>query len=254
MKNFNIKQILQTLSGVSLFALATFFIFSSAKSDTIRRCEGIKINIKDNANELLVNNKDIENWVTNNGQELLLGKTINSIDLEGLERKITNSGIIKNCEAYIDLKGNLILDVEVYNPIARILGNGSFADRYMDEEGHFFPTSKNFTPTVMLVSGSYFNNRKGLESMKNYDLLSFIKQINKDEFWNAQITRIDVNINKEIQFVPLLGENIVEFGKPEKIDTKLRKLMVFYKKIMPLDQWSGFKHVSVKYDGQIVCN
>ncbi|MCY1373242.1 hypothetical protein D9M69_605030 [compost metagenome] len=123
----------------------------------------------------------------------------------------------------------------------------------MDEKGHFFPVSKNFTPTVLLLSGEFFRDRKGLESSQNKDLLDLVNTVTADEFWNAQITRIDVDRRKEVRMEPLLGENIIEFGKPEKVQTKLEKLMVFYKKILPLEQWSAFKHISVKYDGQIVC-
>lgn len=254
MKNIDFKKILYTLSGLSLAAVAVFLIFSSAKSNEIRRCEAVIINIKDDARQLLVKKTDVESWATQNNSEPLVGKTINEINLEGLERRVESSGMIKECEAYVDLKGNLILDVEVFKPVARILGGTTFPDRYMDESGRFFPISQNYTPTVMLVSGSYFNDRKGLESTKNQDLRNFINQITQDNFWNAQITRIDVSRNKEILMVPMLGNNLVEFGKPINVNTKLEKLMVYYKKILPQKQWSNFSKVSVKYDGQIVCN
>jgi len=106
---------------------------------------------------------------------------------------------------------------------------------------------------VLLLSGEFFRDKKGLESSKNKDLLNLVNTVTSDEFWNAQITRMDVDRRKEVMMEPLLGENIIEFGKPEKIPAKLEKLMVFYKKILPREQWSTFKHVSVKYDGQIVC-
>lgn len=254
MKNFTLKKALYTLGGGGLAAIALFLILSSAKSDSIRRCAGLVINIKETSKQLLVKPEDVKKWATLSGSELFEGKVIQEIDLKAVERRVENSGIIKDCQAYIDLKGNLILEVDVFKPVARILGNGRYPDRYMDKSGRFFPVSKNFTPTVMLLSGEYLNVRKGLESEKNKDLVGFINNITEDEFWNAQITRIDVSKTKEIQMVPLLGENIIEFGKPEKVETKLQKLMVFYKKIMPEDQWSSFSRVSVKYDGQIVCN
>ena len=253
MKNLNFKALFHTVGGASLAALVLFLVFSSAKSDAVRRCQGLVIRIADDDRQLLVKKDDVEKWVTHNGNEPLTGKTIASIDLKKLERRVENSGIIQDCQAWLDLKGNLILDVQVYKPVARILGNGNFPDRYMDENGHFFPVSKNFTPTVLLLSGDFFRDKKGLESSRNKDLLDLVNTITADEFWNAQITRMDVDRRKEIRMEPLLGEKIIEFGKPEKVQTKLEKLMIFYKKIMPQEQWSSFKHISVKYDGQIVC-
>lgn len=253
MKKLNVKTIFHTVGGASLAALALFLIFSSAKSDAVRRCQGLIIRIEEDDKQLLVKKADVEEWVTREGNEPLTGKTIASIDLKKLERRVENSGIIRDCQAWLDLKGNLILDVKVYTPVARILGNSRFPDRYMDENGHFFPVSKNFTPTVLLLSGEYFRDKKGLESSQNKDLLDLVNTVTSDEFWNAQITRMDVDRRKEIQMEPLLGENIIEFGKPEKVQAKLEKLLVFYKKILPQEQWSSFKHISVKYDGQIVC-
>ncbi|WP_367915619.1 cell division protein FtsQ/DivIB [Leadbetterella sp. DM7] len=253
MKKPDFKTVFHTIGGVALAALALFLVFSSAKSDAARRCEGLIIRIQEDDRQLLVKKADVEKWATREGTEPLTGQSLASIDLKKLERRVENSGIIRDCQAYVDLKGKLILDVQVYKPIARILGDGGFPDRYMDEKGHFFPVSKNFTPTVLLLSGYYFRDKKGLESAQNQDLLKLVNTITGDEFWNAQITRMDVDRYKEIQMEPLLGENIIEFGRPEKIQTKLEKLLVFYKKILPREQWSSFSHVSVKYDGQIVC-
>ncbi len=249
----NIKTILNTVGGVSLAALALFLVFSSARSDTERRCQGLMIRIEEDAKQLLVKKEDVEKWVTNAGNEPLMGQPVVSVDLKMLERRVENSGIIRDCQAYFDLQGNLHIDVKVFTPVARILGNSRFPDRYMDGEGHFFPVSPNFTPTVLLLSGEFFRDKKGLRSEQNRDLLTLVNTITGDEFWNAQITRLDVNRHKEVKMEPLLGKNIIEFGRPEKIQTKLEKLMVFYKKIIPREQWSTFQHVSVKYDGQIVC-
>ena len=248
-----IKSILNTLAGASLATLALLLVFSSARSDSERRCQGVIVHIEDEAKQLLVKQEDVEKWVTNNGNEPLAGLPVATIDLQLLERRVENSGIIRSCQAYFDLKGNLHLDVEVYTPVARILANSRFPDRYMDKNGHFFPVSKNFTPTVLLLSGEFFRDKKGLQSAKNRDLLELVNTITADEFWKAQVTRIDVDRHKEVRMEPLLGQNIIEFGRPEKIGVKLEKLLLFYQKILPREPWSTFQHVSVKYDGQIVC-
>lgn len=252
MKNYG--KILQTIGGISLALLGIILVLSSARSDSIRRCSGLNIKLIDDRNQYLVTEKDIENWATQNGIEKFDRMPIKEIDLANVERRITNGGVVKTCEAYFDLNGKLTLEVEVFKPIARVLAGHSFPDRYMDDEGHFFPVSKNHKPTVLLLSGNYFNNRTGLKSEKNRDLLELINKLERDNFWNAQITQLEINSSKEITMVPLLGNHIIEFGKPENVENKLKKLIVFYKKILPEDKWSNFSKVSVKFDGQIVCN
>ncbi|ADQ17734.1 hypothetical protein Lbys_2038 [Leadbetterella byssophila DSM 17132] len=251
MKNW--KSILYTIGGGCLAALAVFLMFSSAKADEKRMCEGVIVRIKDEDKQLLVKQADVLQWATREGTFPLKGMPLSRIKLKTVEQRVESSGIIKECQAYVNLNGYIILDVVVYKPMARILGNARFPDRYMDETGHFFPVSKNYTPTVLLLSGPYFEQIKGLKSEENKDLLELIQTVANDEFWSAQITRMHVDKHKEIQLEPLLGEHLIEFGKPQKIRTKLEKLMVFYTKILPQDAWSKFTEVSVKYDGQIVC-
>lgn len=253
MKNIQLKKALQTAGGIGLgLALITLF-FSSAKSDIGRRCTGMKIHLADNSRQLIVQEADIKNWATLEGKEQFDGTPVQNINLSKIERRVLGNGNIKEVDAFVDLNGKLILNAEAYKPVARIMANHSFPNRYMDIDGHFFPILPNHTPTLLLVSGDYFNTRKGLESEKNSDLLAFIQRIVEDDFWNAQITQINVNSNKEISIVPLMGNHIIEFGKPVNVESKLKKLMIFYEKIMPQEKWSNFTTVSVKYDGQIVC-
>ena len=138
--------------------------------------------------------------------------------------------------------------------MGRILSDTENPDRYIDAEGNIFPTSKHFSPTVLLISGSYANKVKNLNSEKNADLLSLINIINEDEFWSSQITQIEISEQKEINMIPLMGNNIIEFGKPENVAAKLDKLLIFYKQILPQKIWGDFSKISVKYKGQIVCN
>ena len=185
---------------------------------------------------------------------LLKEKSIENINLEKVEKRVLESGTVKSCKAFFDLHGYLVLDIEAYKPVGRILSNSENGDRYIDNEGNIFPISKHFSPTVLLISGTYINRLKSLKSEKNSDLLDLINTISEDEFWSAQITQIDVNENKEVSMIPLMGKNIIEFGKPENINAKFDKLLVFYKQILPQKIWSDFSKVSVKYEGQIVCN
>jgi cell division protein FtsQ len=67
-----------------------------------------------------------------------------------------------------------------------------------------------------------------------------------------------VYVQKDGQFllVPLVGEQIIEFGKAETdkvVEEKFSKLKVFYKEAIPYEGWEKYKSISLKYDKQIVC-
>lgn len=254
MKLPNLKKTRNIVIASLLGVLAIFLVLAATKNNSSRRCKGLDVRIKDNTEQFLITNDDIEKWVTNYGNDPFEGKIIENITLSKVEKRVTESGNVKSCQAYFDLQGKLVLDIEAYKPVARILSNNSGPDRLIDEDGNIFPVSKHFSPTVLLISGPYVNSLKSLKSEKNQDLLSLINVIHEDEFWEAQITQIEVDKDKEIQLLPLFGKNTIEFGKPEKINSKLHKLMVFYKQILTQKDWSEFSKVSVKYEGQIVCN
>jgi cell division protein FtsQ len=254
MKIPKLKKTINYIIGGSMAAFAVFLILAATKNNAQRRCQGLETKIKDNSEQFLVTKEDIEKWVTQYGNDPFEGKIIENINLEKVEKRVLESSTIKSCKAYFDLQGFLVLDIEAYKPVGRILNPYQTGDRFIDNEGNIFPISKHFSPTVLLISGDYVNNLKSLKSEKNSDLLELINRINEDEFWSAQITQIDVNKHKEVKMLPMMGKNIIEFGKPDNITSKFEKLLIFYKQILPQKIWGDFSTVSVKYEGQIVCN
>lgn len=79
-----------------------------------------------------------------------------------------------------------------------------------------------------------------------------IEKITGDEFWNAQITQLDIDNKLRITLYPQVGNEVIEFGKPEDIDTRFKKLKIFYKEILPKVGWNKYDRVNLEYEGQIV--
>jgi cell division protein FtsQ len=233
-----------------LVVFLLFFINFKSSSD---RCQGLLINIENNNEQYLVTKSDIEKQVTKYGQDPVEGKVLEEINLHIIEKRVLGCPQIKSCEAYTDTKGNLIVNAIPFVPIARILPTNASISKYLDKEGNGFPLSNYHSPRVMILSGNFFNKYKSLKAEDKSDLLSFINYIINDEFWNAQIHQINIDENKEITLIPLLGNHIIEFGKAEKVEKKLEKLMIFYKQILPEKNWESFKKISVKFANQIVC-
>jgi cell division protein FtsQ len=82
--------------------------------------------------------------------------------------------------------------------------------------------------------------------------MNLIKTLREDEFWSAQIAQIDIDSKGKITLLPQVGDVKVEFGKPVDEKTKLKKLMIFYKEILPRVGWNKYKRVNLEFDGQLV--
>ena len=216
--------------------------------------QDIKISLESSSESYFINREDILNILNNNGQELIVGAHISSVDIKTLENRINDHAYISSAQVYKDLQGNLIVNATQAQPVARILsGEG---DRYLDSKGNFMPFSHRYTPRVILISGNYSQllddqNIKNTEyGASIFDLLSFIRN---DTFWKAQIAQVDIDKNGEIKFYPQVTKQTVEFGLAENVESKFQKLKIFYKEILPQKGWNSYAKVSVKYQNQIIC-
>ncbi len=187
--------------------------------------------------------------------ENLRGASIGQLDLKTIENKIKSDAYIKNAELYSDIKGNLVVNVELRRPIARIVRSYG-PSVYIAEDGAIMPVSEKFSARTLLISGAQANKimheENILEAEGGEGLFYMINLIRKDEFWKAQIAQVDMASINKITLYPQIGGQLIEFGKLENIDVKFSKLKVFYKEILPQKGWNTYHRVNLEYDGQIV--
>ena len=82
--------------------------------------------------------------------------------------------------------------------------------------------------------------------------MQVINTIRTNEFWNAQIAQMDIDSKGNITLFPQVGDLRIEFGQPINEKTKLKKLMILYKEILPRVGWNKYKRVNLEYEGQLV--
>jgi len=208
----------------------------------------------DNQNENhFLDEADIAKLVQPAGQKLA-GKRADDINLRGIENKLMYDKHILDAELYSDLKGNLVVNVEMRKPIARIVQSDA-PDAYIAEDGVIMPVSERYTSRVVLVSGHVKDLLESQDLNKTEEgkqLLSMIEFVNDDKFWKAQVAQLDLSANGKITIYPQMTAQRVEFGKPDDIENKFRKLMIFYKRILPQRGWTKYERVNLEYAGQII--
>ena len=94
---------------------------------------------------------------------------------------------------------------------------------------------------------------KNISSDNYAPLYKLINKIRNDKFWSAQIAQIKLQKNGEVILYPQVTKQYIEFGKIEDIDTKFKKLKLFYEDILPRKGWNYYSRVSLKYKNQIIC-
>ncbi len=248
---FSIRQEIRIALGLIL----VFFLiaFSERKQGGVL-CTNVVVELENIHDNHFMDEEDVSRLVERS-TPLLKGTAINRLDLRAIEKTLLLDRHISDAELYGDHKGNLIVRVELRRPVARIVQDDA-PDAYVAEDGVIMGISDKFSSRVMILSG------KGMKPMveagdltkteTGKKLKAMIEYILEDSFWAAQVAQMDLNARGEITIYPQVTGQIVEFGTPDNYEDKLRKLMVFYKDILPQKGWTRYEKVNLTYDGQII--
>lgn len=185
----------------------------------------------------------------------LRGANLSQLNFRGIEQRIRQSPYVRNAELYSDLKGNLMVNVSLRRPVARMI-QSSGPNAYIADDGTIMPVSDRFSSRVVLLSGDFIPKILKLDNIHELEegrqLMRMIEVIREDPFWEAQIAQIDIDSKAKTTLYLQVGDEIVEFGKPVDLETKFWKLKIFYKEVFPRVGWNKYSRVNVEYAGQVV--
>lgn len=248
---FNLKREIKI--GAALLVVGMFIAFTERRQGDVA-IKDITIKIENLNENHFVDENDVLDLMELD-QETLKGAGLEEVNLKEIEKRVRQEPFIEEADIYSDIKGNVVIRVELRRPIARLVRNDG-PDGYIAEDGTIMPVSSKYTSRVILISGGFIRtllkqqNANDLEEGKQ--LMQLIQTIREDEFWNAQIAQLDIDSKANITMYSQVGDERIEFGKPDDQESKFKKLMIFYKEILPRTGWNKYKRVNLQYAGQIV--
>lgn len=249
--NFNIKRELKITA-----ILAVVFVliaFSERKQGSVS-VKDIVIKIENIEGNQFIDESDIVDLMQLD-EENLKGASLDKLNLKQIETRIKTNRFVKDAQLYSDLKGNLVVKATLRRPVARLIRNDG-PDGYIAEDGTVMPVSDKFTTRVVLISGSYIRGLLSLENLNKTEetknLMTMLDMIREDDFWRAQIAQLDIDSKGHINIMPQIGGQIIEFGVANNLETKFKKMKIFYKEILPQRGWNTYKRVNLEYEGQII--
>lgn len=229
-------RILKILVTVVLFG---FLLSFSLKRFNDAKMENVSINMNQSKTPVyFVDEKDIKELV----KQYNPTRKIGDINIPELEKKINKIPFVDSANVYLNLNGNLNVDIKQRVPAFRLNKDGK--DFYVDKKGVEFPISKNFSLPSMLVMGDV--------KPSEYEALGdLIEKIDKDDFSKKYF----IGITKEKEDYNLLtsdGNYKVEIGDLDNIDLKVRGFKTFVEKYLVDQNTQKYRKISLKYDNQIV--
>ena len=239
-----IKKILVILVAMLLLGYIAFAAYFFAEIERDDVCSGINIIVVDSLKKHFVTESDIASLLKRNNL-YPVNKPVKDINTEEIEKCILTNEMIASVEAYKTPSGGISLAVEQKIPILRIMTvSGQY---YIDNKGSIMPVSSNYVVNVPIASG-YIEKEFATSSL--YDFSLFLE---KNDFWNGQIEQIYVYQDGDIELIPRVGDHKIILGTFEDYKMKLRKMQLFYEKIVPKMGWEKYSIINLKYKNQIVC-
>ncbi|WP_339923484.1 cell division protein [uncultured Cyclobacterium sp.] len=244
------KSFLMMVLGVTLVG---FIAFTEHKTES-RALSELEVYVEGVSDVYFIDEKEVTELLTNAFPSLLSNTAKEKVSIHAVEKKVEAHPFVKKAEVFEDLKGTLMVKVSQHVPIARIV-RPMAADGYISSSGKILPTSSNYTTRVLILTGSKAEAllKKNDLSIENAPLMELIRFINSEPFWLAQISALELLANGDINMYQQVGKQVIEFGKPEDIEIKFRKIKTYYKKILPEKGWNTYDRVNVKYKDQIIC-
>ena len=229
-------RILKILITVIIFG---FLLSFSLKRFNNKPMEKVSVNMTQTKHPVyFIDEKDVKNIVKKSNPT----KKVGDINIPELEKKLNSLPAVDSANVYLNLNGNLNLDIKQRVPAFRLVSGDR--DFYVDEKGTEFPISANYSFPCMLVTG----NVKPSEYEK---LAELVDKIDKDSFSKKYF----IGITKEKGGYNLLtsqGNYKVEIGDLDKIDLKVKGFKTFVEKYLVYQNPEKYRKISVKYDNQIV--
>lgn len=245
-----IRKIFIIFGWLILTGFVGFTIYYAYSQKEAVRCKSIVVNISPDSPRFM-DEKEISDMIEKSG-EPIIGHQLSAINIDKLEAKLNTYTTLKDVEIYRKMEargwsfsGKLIINVGERTPVLRVKTTNE--DYYLDMEGTAIPVSSKYIDRILIASGTFPD-----ETVKS-NLLKMTDWINQDAFWKAQIEQIFIQANGEILLIPQVGDCIIEFGKPEDYQLKLRNLKAVYQQGFKNLGWNKYKTISVKYQNQVVC-
>ncbi len=188
-------------------------------------------------------------------------KNIGIVNMANIQKHLDANPWIAANASYIDLDGTLIVSYEEYQPRFRVFG-GNGRSVYLTDDGVVVPTSRLYTPYVMVASGNFCIDNDttayplvdSIDSHRNLiNALAWLKAIEDNSFIRSSVGQLYCNAHNEFELTVKDIDARVIVGDTCVAADKLRRLEIFMKQRPVGTEGNSMKSINLNYKNQIVC-
>lgn len=224
-------------------------------------CEELVVKIYSESAHSLVTEAEVRNQISEN-IGVIIGEPLNKIHTKAIESELRTIPFVNKVRVYETINKKLIVELEERKPMVRLIDHKGRTG-ILDEKGFLMPLSDNSVLRLPVITGAFSLGDEGVGSnMHVGDSLAHVSlpviytyafAIAQNPFWKAQIQQTDLSLDGDFIAFPQVGNHTINFGDADKIDEKLNRLFIFYKKGLEEAGWNKYSSINLKYKDQIVC-
>lgn len=226
-------------------------VSANSKAKT-RTCKGVVVSINNDGEKIYVEKEDVVKSLEKAARGPLLKKHTGDINLAQLEKALEKNPWIRDVEMYFDTKDVLYVAVSERVPMARVFTTAG-TSFYIDSAGYQLPLLETYSAKLPVVTGFATAKRfNSADSALLQQTKEVVHAVITDAFWHAQVGQIDITSDKKFELIPVIGSHVIHLGSGYGAGEKLRKLMVFYKQVLPKAGLAKYSALDVQFEGQVV--
>lgn len=240
-RGWHIAWVCTALVAVVVYLCFVYVVIPRHEEATV--CQGITIVVRDSAERPFTQTSTLLNRVKQAGL-YPTGKAMSEISAQAIEDCVKEYPVVRKASCYKTIGGQVRVDVWQRVPVMRVATGKNY---YVDEDREILPDMASIAVYVPIVTGHVS------EAMAQGELFDFVKYIEDNSFWSAQIEQIHVVSPKRIELIPRVGSHVIILGDLNQYEKKLNKLQTFYTKAMSKTGWTPYKEIDLRFKGQVVC-
>ena len=236
------------LSILSVVVLAGYLVYSvtamTDRHEDTRLCRGVDLHITDSLHFDLIDEEMVLGVLQEHSIDPV-GLPLEEIDPEKIEATLLMHPLVGKVQCYKTAGDLLRINLSSKVPLVRVINNRG-QDFYVDSKGEIL-TQRSLAVQLPVATG-YIDRQFAAN-----ELLQVVRELDRSEFWKAQVEQINVTKDGQIERVPRVGDHLLILGTADNVEQKLERLMNFYEKGLDNVGWNKYRSISVAYDGQVVC-
>ncbi len=252
-RKISVRKILQMITTIIVSTGCVVAMVSASSIEDEKPVKDVAIHIRNDKKYHFIEQNEIMDLAINHRKINLARTPMSKLDIHGMEKVLLADPWVASAEVYIDNERILHMYVTQRIPVARLFQQDK-SSYYIDSTMSIMPLSKNTVYYTTIVTNVPDLLEDSASNALKKRIVTLVRNIQADSFWNAQISQVIVDSAKMFQFIPVLGEQKILFGDLDGMKDKFSNLFAFYKNVLNRIGWDKYETLDLRFKGQVIAS